>query len=134
MKADGVSLTVPSIVGVPGGKTSITEVSIPWRGWGRGGVSGLATRLLEGSGVIIRHLQADAGEWHSPANKQLLVVLAGYGEVEAGDGGVLSLSPGSVFLMDHQGSEGHFNRTLGPSGLVVAFLPLNEDTDVAAPA
>ena len=119
------------LIALPDGTTTVDTVLVPWTPWGRGGVSGVSTRLFEGPGVYLRHLRADNGDWHSPPDKQLVIILEGHGVVEASDGSVLELEPGSIFLMDHPASKGHFNRSLGPTGLVVAFLPLNGDSDPA---
>jgi quercetin dioxygenase-like cupin family protein len=109
---------------LPDGNTTVDTIELAWTPWSRGGVSGLATRLLEGRGVLFRHLRVDAGEWHAAPDKQLVIVLEGHGQIEASDGSTIDLEPGSVVLMDHAGTKGHFNRSLGPTGLLVAFIPL----------
>jgi quercetin dioxygenase-like cupin family protein len=112
---------------LPDGNTTVDTINLPWSPWARGGVSGVATRLFEGPGVLFRHLRADSGEWHAPPDKQFCIVLEGRGTIDASDGSVLELEPGSICLMDHPNSKGHFNRSLGPTGLLVAFVPLSDE-------
>jgi hypothetical protein len=123
--AEASSFTLPRIAVGADGRTVIDEVAIPLSPWSRGGVTGLASELMRGQGLQLRHLQADAGEWHAPATRQLVVVLEGEGIIEAEDGALLHLRPGLMFLMDHAGSGGHKNQSLGPAGLVAAFMPLD---------
>jgi hypothetical protein len=70
-------------------------------------------------------------DWHPASRRQLVIVLSGTVEVEAGDGTKHRWSNGDMFLADDVGSRGHRTRTIGgPARVLFVHLPPEADTGV----
>lgn len=64
------------------------------------------------------------GEWHPAPQRVLAIYLAGEGEMEASDGEVRELKPGTVLLAEDTTGRGHISRVTGPDEMLVVILVL----------
>ena len=64
------------------------------------------------------------GDWHPAPNRVLAIYLSGEGEMEAGDGEVRALRPGTVLLAEDTTGKGHISRLTGPDEMLVVILLL----------
>jgi hypothetical protein len=62
----------------------------------------------------------DQGEWHNSPVRQWLFYLAGTMILEVSDGSSVSLSPGSVVLIDDSTGKGHRDRLTGNTEVIIA--------------
>jgi hypothetical protein len=65
------------------------------------------------------------GGWHPAPQRILAIYLSGEGEIEASDGEVRLISPGTILLAEDTTGRGHRNRVTGSSevSMVVVLLP-----------
>lgn len=65
------------------------------------------------------------GDWHPAPRRELVIYLSGEGEIEASDGEVRELTPGTVLLAEDTRGKGHITRVTGSSevSLVIVLLP-----------
>ena len=54
----------------------------------------------------------------------LAIYLSGQGEIEASDGEVRTIGPGSILLAEDTTGKGHISRTTGPDEMLVLILQL----------
>jgi oxalate decarboxylase/phosphoglucose isomerase-like protein (cupin superfamily) len=66
-------------------------------------------------------------DWHPAPVRELAVYLTGEGEIEASDGTVRSLRPGTILLVDDTTGKGHITRVTGTEELVVVIVTLPDD-------
>jgi hypothetical protein len=64
------------------------------------------------------------GDWHPVPQRLLAVYLSGEGEMEASDGEVRRLGPGTVLLAEDTGGKGHASRVTGSEIMHVLILML----------
>jgi quercetin dioxygenase-like cupin family protein len=91
-----------------------------------GGGQGHRAAPIGVSEVIFRHV-VDAGGpavAHCAPRRQFVVQLAGETEVEASDGEVRRLGPGSVVLVEDVDGPGHVTRAVGGAERLTLFIPL----------
>lgn len=63
------------------------------------------------------------GDWHPAPGRVLAIYLSGQGEIEASDGEVRAIGPGTILLAEDTTGKGHISRATGSSeGLVVILL------------
>lgn len=92
----------------------------------RSGGSDLST-LYPATGVIFRRSPADQYlDWHPAPRRQFVVTLSGEAEVEASDGEVRQIGPGTVMLAEDVTGKGHITRGVGTSERISLFIPLPE--------
>lgn len=85
------------------------------------------SELYPATGVIFRRSPADQYlDWHPAPRKQFVVTLSGTAEVEASDGEVRSIGPGTVMLAEDVTGKGHITRAVGGSERTSLFIPLPE--------
>jgi hypothetical protein len=90
----------------------------------QGGQSALST-LIPASGVIFRRTPADQYlDWHPAPRRQFVVTLSGEAEVEASDGEVRKIGPGTVMLAEDLTGKGHITRGAGSQERISLFIPL----------
>jgi len=66
-------------------------------------------------GVIFRRTPADQFlAWHPAPRRQYVITLSGAAEVEASDGEVRLVGPGTIMLADDTTGKGHITRSLDP--------------------
>ena len=63
-------------------------------------------------------------DWHHAPRRQFVVTLAGEAEVEASDGEVRHIGPGTVMLAEDLTGKGHITRGVGTAERLSLFLPL----------
>jgi hypothetical protein len=62
-------------------------------------------------------------DWHPAPRRQFVVTLAGEAEVEASDGEVRRLVPGSVLLVEDVTEKGHITRNVGTEERLSLIIP-----------
>ena len=88
--------------------------------------SALST-LYPAIGVIFRRTPPDQFiDWHPAPRRQFVVTLSGYAEVEASDGEVRQIGPGTVMLAEDLNGKGHITRGVGTEDRISLFIPLPE--------
>jgi hypothetical protein len=65
------------------------------------------------------------GDWHPTPQRQFFFQLAGEIETEVSDGEVRRFGPGSIQLLDDQGSKGHITRSVGEDDVRGVFVQLS---------
>lgn len=64
------------------------------------------------------------GDWHPAPQRVLAIYLSGEGEIEASDGEVRALLPGTILLAEDTIGKGHVTRVNGSSDMLVVILLL----------
>ena len=64
------------------------------------------------------------GDWHPVPQRVLAIYLAGSGEIEASDGEVRDLVPGTILLAEDTVGKGHKTRVIGSTDMLVVILRL----------
>jgi len=83
--------------------------------------------LIPASGVIFRRSPADQFiDWHPAPRRQFVITLSGHAEVEASDGEIRQIGPGSIMLADDTTGKGHVTRGVGADDRLSIFIPLAE--------
>jgi hypothetical protein len=78
-------------------------------------------------GVIFRRTPSDQFiDWHPAPRRQFVVTLSGQAEVEASDGEVRQIGPGTVMLAEDLEGKGHITRGIGTEDRISLFIPLPE--------
>lgn len=107
------------------GTTSMEQLDVPM-GPDR---TGLASKLLGGPGVIIRRSNPGRfAPWHPAPRRQMIVTLAGWGEMETGDGQKVRCTPGMLAVVEDVAGVGHQTWTHPTEGWHMLFIPLDDDT------
>jgi len=65
------------------------------------------------------------GDWHPAPQRVLAIYLSGEGEIEASDGEVRPIRPGTILLAEDTTGRGHRNRVTGSSEvfMILVILP-----------
>ena len=109
------------------GKSRVEEIDVPLEPLE--GSRGAVSRLLAGTGVILRTMPPDMfSDWHNAPRRQLIATISGEGELETGDGTVIHLKPGVIELVEDTEGQGHRTRGRGDAVRVCLFLPLDDET------
>lgn len=66
-------------------------------------------------------------DWHPAPVRELAVYLTGEGEIEASDGTVRALRPGTILLVDDTTGRGHITRVTGTEEMLVVIVTLPDD-------
>jgi hypothetical protein len=83
------------------------------------------SELIPASGVIFRSSLADQFiDWHPAPRRQFVVTLSGYAEVEASDGEIRQIGPGTIMLAEDTTGKGHITRGKGDEPRLSIFIPL----------
>jgi hypothetical protein len=81
--------------------------------------------LVPATGVIFRRSPADQWlDWHPAPRRQFVVTLSGEAEVEASDGEVRHIGPGTIMLAEDTTGKGHITRGRGMEERISLFIPL----------
>jgi quercetin dioxygenase-like cupin family protein len=81
--------------------------------------------LVTATGVIFRRSPADQLlDWHPAPRRQFVVTLSGEAEVEASDGEVRQIGPGTIMLAEDTTGKGHITRGRGTAERISLFIPL----------
>lgn len=106
----------------PDGESHFEDVEIALSGQPGGSEY---SALHPASGVIFRRSPADQFiDWHPAPRRQFVVTLSGAAEVEASDGEVRRIGPGSIMLADDLTGRGHITRGLGAEERISLFIPV----------
>lgn len=83
------------------------------------------SEIIPASGVIFRHSRADQFiDWHPAPRRQFVITLSGRAEVEASDGEIRQIGPGTIMLADDTTGKGHITRGIGTEDRLSIFIPL----------
>ena len=89
-----------------------------------GGSSDLS-ETIPATGIIFRRSPADQYvDWHPAPRRQFVITLSGEAEVEASDGEVRHIGPGTVMLAEDLTGKGHITRGVGTAERLSIFVPL----------
>ena len=92
-----------------------------------GGTGSDLSAIIPATGVIFRRSPADQYiDWHPAPRRQFVITLSGEAEVEASDGEVRRITPGTVMLADDTTGKGHITRGVGTEERLSLFVPLAE--------
>ena len=88
---------------------------------------GAYSELHPATGVIFRRTPADQYlDWHPAPRRQYVITLSGEAEVEASDGEIRRIGPGTIMLADDTTGKGHITRGIGAEDRISLFIPLPE--------
>lgn len=83
------------------------------------------SEIIPASGVIFRRSRADQFiDWHPAPRRQFVITLSGRAEVEASDGEIRQIGPGTIMLADDTTGKGHITRGVGTEDRLSIFIPL----------
>jgi hypothetical protein len=83
------------------------------------------SKLYPATGVIFRRSPADQHlDWHPAPRRQFVVTLSGEAEVQASDGEVRQIGPGTIMLAEDVTGKGHITRGRGTAERLSLFIPL----------
>ncbi|MDQ6604172.1 MAG: hypothetical protein M3176_12580 [Chloroflexota bacterium] len=106
----------------PDGESHFEDVPVALDA-GRGGSE--YSDLYPATGVIFRRSPADQLlDWHPAPRRQFVVTLSGEAEVEASDGEVRHIGPGTIMLAEDITGKGHITRGFGAQERLSLFIPL----------
>jgi hypothetical protein len=81
--------------------------------------------LYPATGVIFRRSPSDQFiDWHPAPRRQFVVTLSGEAEVEASDGEIRKIGPGTVMLAEDITGKGHVTRGMGTQERLSLFIPV----------
>ena len=104
------------------GESHFEDVEIPLHGAAN---SSSYSALVPATGVIFRRSPADQYlDWHPAPRRQYVITLSGRAEVEASDGEVRRIGPGTIMLAEDTTGKGHITRGVGTEERVSLFIPL----------
>jgi hypothetical protein len=64
------------------------------------------------------------GDWHPAPARVLAIYLSGHGVIEASDGEVRSIEPGTILLAEDTTGKGHITRVTGSDDVLVVIVTL----------
>ena len=106
----------------PDGESHFEDVDVPLTA--APGQSQLS-EAIPATGIIFRTSSADQYiDWHPAPRRQFVITLAGEAEVEASDGEVRRIGPGTVMLAEDTTGKGHITRGVGTQERLSLFVPL----------
>lgn len=104
------------------GESHFEDVAVEMSGLARGSE---LSEMYPAVGVIFRRSPADQFiDWHPAPRRQFVVTLSGEAEVEASDGEVRRIGPGTVMLAEDITGKGHITRGRGTAERLSLFIPL----------
>jgi hypothetical protein len=104
------------------GESHFEDVAVEMGGQARGSE---LSEMYPAVGVIFRRSPADQFiDWHPAPRRQFVVTLSGAAEVEASDGEVRHIGPGTVMLAEDVTGKGHITRGRGTAERLSLFIPL----------
>ncbi len=106
----------------PDGESHFADVEIDLHGQPGGSEY---SDLVPATGVIFRRSPADQLlDWHPAPRRQFVITLSGEAEVEASDGEVRRIGPGTIMLAEDITGKGHITRGRGTAERISLFIPL----------
>ena len=70
------------------------------------------------------------GNWHPVPQRLLAVYLSGAGTIEASDGELRDLGPGTILLAEDTTGKGHISEVTGDKDMLVLILMLPDDRGI----
>lgn len=108
----------------PDGESHFEDIEVEFRGQRNGSE---LSALHPVTGIIFRRSSADQFiDWHPAPRRQYVVTLSGQAEVEASDGEIRQIGPGTVMLAEDTTGRGHITRGRGTEERLSLFIPLPE--------
>ncbi len=108
----------------PDGESHFEDVEVPMRS---GPAQSDLSELIPATGVIFRRSSASQYvDWHPAPRRQFVITLSGEAEIEASDGEVRHIGPGTVMLAEDTTGKGHITRGVGTADRLSIFVPLPE--------
>jgi hypothetical protein len=108
----------------PDGESHFADIEVEFSGRRNGSELSALNPVV---GVIFRRSSADQFiDWHPAPRRQYVVTLSGQAEVEASDGEVRQIGPGTVMLAEDTTGKGHITRGRGTEERLSLFIPLPE--------
>jgi hypothetical protein len=90
----------------------------------------LMTALEGASGYAFERVQPGwHGDWHPAPQRLLAVYLSGTGRIEASDGEVCDLVPGTILLAEDTTGKGHISAMTGAEDMLVLIVMLRDLPD-----
>ena len=104
------------------GETHFEDLDIPVNTPSNGST---LSDLIPATGVIFRRSPADQYiDWHPAPRRQFVITLSGHAEVEASDGEIRQIGPGTIMLAEDTTGKGHITRGVGTDERLSIFVPL----------
>ena len=101
------------------------ELTFDESGFLPSGPSMLLTSHEKASGYFIARAPAGLDlDWHAAPVRELAVYLTGRGEIEASDGTIRPIEPGTIVLVDDTTGKGHKTRVTGAEEVLVVIVTL----------
>ena len=72
------------------------------------------------------------GDWHPVPQRLLAVYLSGAGTIEASDGELRDIAPGTILLAEDTTGKGHISEVTGDEDMLVLILMLPDDRGIEA--
>ena len=108
----------------PDGESHFEDVEVPLQ---TGGAQSELSATIPVTGIIFRRSPADQYvDWHPAPRRQFVITLSGEAEIEASDGEVRHIGPGTVMLAEDTTGKGHITRGVGTAERISLFVPLPE--------
>jgi len=108
----------------PDGESHLEELDIELNQRPDG--SGLSTPRPATGAIFQNSPAGQVMDWHPAPRRQFVVTLAGEGEVEASDGEVRRLTPGTILLVEDVTGKGHRTRSVGAVDRQSLVVPLHD--------
>jgi hypothetical protein len=90
----------------------------------------ISTAIAPGRGAFVRELRAGLSvDLHVAPRRQIIFVVGGVVEVEAGDGKRALIGPGEAILVEDTAGEGHLTR-VGAVQATCVYVPVAPDFDI----
>lgn len=106
----------------PDGESHFEDVDVTLQA---GGGQSHLSEMMPATGIIFRRSAPDQFiDWHTAPRRQFVITLAGEAEVEASDGEVRRIGPGTVMLAEDTTGKGHITRGAGTEERLSLFVPL----------
>jgi len=106
------------------GESHFEDIEVPVSGQSHGSE---LSALVPAHGLIFRRSPADQYlDWHPAPRRQFVITLSGEAEVEASDGEVRRIGPGTVMLAEDTSGKGHITRGIGAVERVSIFVTLED--------
>lgn len=106
----------------PDGESHFEDIEIEMT---PGGGQSEMSALIPTTGIIFRRSTADQyADFHHAPRRQFVITLSGEAEIEASDGEVRHIGPGTIMLAEDTTGKGHITRGFGTADRISIFVPL----------
>ena len=105
------------------GKSHFEDIDIPLI---EGKPGERRSELIEATGIILRETSGEFNiDWHNAPRRQLVITLAGEGEIMVGDGTTRRFGPGDIMLAEDTTGQGHITRAVDKRPRISIFVALD---------